>query len=131
MPNCQRAALVQLGDLTTYDTVKQTLIHDFYFQDTAHTHASASLVAGLVAAFLGTPADVVKTRLMTQPVDPVSGHGMVYKGSAHCLVTVVREEGGLALWRGFFLNWTRMAPWSLTFFLSFEYGRKVWGLSSF
>ena len=116
VPNCQRAALVQLGDLTTYDTMKQHLIHDFGFKgvcvcvcvcnrclsayvlilthiythtlihthththtDDARTHASASLVAGLVAAFLGTPADVIKTRLMTQPVDVVSGHGLVYR----------------------------------------------------
>jgi hypothetical protein len=46
-------------------------------------------------------------------------------------VTIAKEEGALALWRGFALNYARMCPWSLTFFLSFEQLRKVYGLSSF
>ena len=138
VPNCQRAALVQLGDLTTYDCVKQMLLREqggegrgWGWKDNARTHACASLAAGLVAAFLGTPADVVKTRCMNQKCDPVTGRGLVYRSSFHCLSTVAREEGVKALWRGCFLNWLRMAPWSLTFYLSFEHFRKVAGLSSF
>ncbi len=133
-PNCQRAALVQLGDLTTYDLVKQHLLRDggeYGFRDNATTHACSSLAAGLVAAFLGTPADLVKTRMMNQPCDPITGHGLLFRSSLHCLETVAKEEGVLALWRGWGLNWARMAPWSLTFFLSFEHLRKLWGLSSF
>lgn len=101
------------------------------FQDDTRTHAASSFFAGLVAAALGTPADVVKTRIMNQPVDPVTGYGLSYRSSLHCLITIGREEGVMALWRGFFLNWLRMAPWSLTFFISFEKLRRVWGLSSF
>ena len=33
------------------------------------THALSSIVSGLVAATMGTPADVVKTRVMNQPFD--------------------------------------------------------------
>ena len=36
--NVQRAALVNLGDLTTYDTVKRTLITKFNFKDNFITH---------------------------------------------------------------------------------------------
>lgn len=131
VPNCQRAALVQLGDLTTYDCVKQMLLREEGWEDNARTHACASLAAGVVAAVLGTPADVVKTRCMNQKCDPVTGRGLVYRSSFHCLSKVVREEGVRALWRGCFLNWLRMAPWSLTFYLSFEHLRKAAGLSSF
>lgn len=138
VPNCQRAALVQLGDLTTYDCVKQMLLREeggegggWGWEDNARTHACASLAAGLVAAFLGTPADVVKTRCMNQQCDPLTGRGLVYRSSFDCFGKVVREEGVRALWRGCFLNWLRMAPWSLTFYLSFEHLRKVAGLSSF
>jgi hypothetical protein len=60
-----------------------------------------------------------------------TGRGLLYSSSVACLRVTVREEGMLALWRGFFLNWIRMAPWSLTFFLSFEQLRRVCGLSSF
>lgn len=34
-----------------------------------YTHVCFSICAGLVAATLGTPADVVKTRVMNQPTD--------------------------------------------------------------
>lgn len=138
VPNCQRAALVQLGDLTTYDCVKQMLLREsgeerwgWEWEDNARTHACASLAAGLVAAFLGTPADVVKTRCMNQKCDPVTGRGLAYRSSFHCLSAVVREEGVKALWRGCLLNWLRMAPWSLTFYMSFEHFRKMAGLNSF
>ncbi len=80
-----RAALVNLGDLTTYDSVKQ-IVRKTPLGDTSTTHAVSSLCAGLVAATMGyacllvtmasrdgvsgfrTPADVIKTRVMNQPV---------------------------------------------------------------
>ena len=61
----------------------------------------------------------------------MSGQGLAYRSTLHCLVTVVKEEGALALWRGFFLNYARMAPWSLTFYISFERLRSLYGLSPF
>ena len=66
VPNCQRAALVQVGDLTTYDATKQLLRRRFDFPDGPVLHAICSGAAGLVAATLGAPADVVKTRVMNQ-----------------------------------------------------------------
>ena len=33
------------------------------------THALSSIVAALTAATMGTPADVIKTRIMNQPLD--------------------------------------------------------------
>lgn len=49
---------------------QRLLREDWGFRDNAATHACSSLAAGLVAAALGTPADIVKTRIMNQPVDP-------------------------------------------------------------
>jgi hypothetical protein len=66
VPNCQRAALVQVGDLTTYDATKQFLRRRFDFPDGPLLHAVCSGAAGMVAATLGAPADVVKTRVMNQ-----------------------------------------------------------------
>lgn len=57
--------------------------------------------------------------------------GLLYRGSLHCLASIIREEGPLALWRGFLLTWLRMAPWSLTFYLSFEQLRRLAGLQTF
>eukprot|EP00041_Stephanoeca_diplocostata_P035634 m.1263465 g.1263465 ORF g.1263465 m.1263465 type:complete len:304 (-) comp24734_c1_seq10:3281-4192(-) len=129
VPNCQRAGLTQLGDLTSYDFFKQkALAHGF--KDGPTTHAMASGGAGLVAAFFGTPADVIKTRIMNQPLD-ANGKGLQYSGTMDCLRQAVRHEGVLALYKGFVPAWLRMAPWSLVYFLTFEQLRAAAGLKSF
>ncbi|KAF4526280.1 hypothetical protein B566_EDAN010990 [Ephemera danica] len=89
-----------------------------------------SVCAGLVAATMGTPADVVKTRVMNQPTD-TKGKGLLYKSSIDCLMKTIHNEGMFALYKGFFPVWIRMAPWSLTFWLSFEKFRNVIGAAGF
>ncbi|XP_055042411.2 mitochondrial uncoupling protein 4 [Misgurnus anguillicaudatus] len=130
VPNVQRAALVNLGDLMTYDTVKHFLLRNTSIQDNSFCHGLSSICSGLVAAIMGTPADVVKTRVMNQPRDS-NGRGLIYKSSIDCLVKSVRGEGFLSLYKGFLPTWFRMAPWSLTFWLTFEQMRRVMGLNSF
>ena len=77
------------------------------------------MISGLVSAVLGCPADVIKARVMNQPVDH-TGRGLTYRGSLHCLLTAVRTEGFFSLYKGFIPCWLRMAPWSMTFWLTFE-----------
>ena len=122
VPNVQRAALVNLGDLATYDQAKSHLVAAGWPADSAATHFLSSLAAGLAAATMGTPADVVKARVMNQGVD------RLYKGSLDCLVKTVSMEGVGALYAGFLPCWLRMAPWSLTFWLTFERLRLAAGL---
>jgi hypothetical protein len=69
VPNCQRAALVNLADMATYDHVKQYVLRNTWLPDDWRTHVCASVASGLTAALVSTPADVVKTRIMNQPVD--------------------------------------------------------------
>ena len=95
--------------------------------DDWRAHSAASVAAGLAAALASTPADVVKTRLMNQTL----GEGSAYRGSVDCLVRTVRAEGPLALYRGFVPIWARMAPWSLTFWVSYEQVRRLAGEASF
>ena len=78
---------------------------------------------------MGTPADVVKARIMNQPTDK-HGRGLIYKSSMDCLVRTIQNEGFWALYKGFVPCWLRMAPWSLTFWLSFEQIRKMSGAKS-
>jgi len=79
----------------------------------------SSASAGLVSAILGTPADVVKTRMMNQPIND-QGKGMYYKSSIDCLNQAVKNEGFLSLYKGFVPCWMRMAPWSMTFWFAYE-----------
>ena len=77
----------------------------------------------------GTPADVIKTRVMNQPTK--DGRGLYYKSTIDCLVKSIRREGIFSLYKGFFPIWTRMAPWSITFWTTYEKLRKICGVETF
>ena len=129
-PNVYRAALVNLGDLTTYDRAKRFILANTTLDDNYVSHSLASCCSGFVAAILGTPADVIRTRVMNQPTDE-KGVGKLYKSSSDCLVKTFRKEGFFALYKGFFPIWARMAPWSFTFWVSYEELRRLAGVKSF
>ncbi|XP_015769868.1 PREDICTED: mitochondrial uncoupling protein 4-like [Acropora digitifera] len=86
-------------------------------------HPFFSGCSGLIAATISTPADVVKTRIMNNP--------KVYRGSLDCFMSAVHEEGFISLYKGWLPTWTRMAPWSLTFWLVYERIRSVTGVAGF
>ncbi len=60
----------------------------------------------------------------------VSFSGLLYKNSFDCLKKTIRNEGFFGLYKGFIPCWMRMAPWSLSFWLSFEQIRKFSGAKS-
>ncbi|OCT81334.1 solute carrier family 25 member 27 L homeolog isoform X1 [Xenopus laevis] len=130
VPNVQRAALVNMGDLTMYDTAKHFLLRNTPLTDNSLCHTISSICSGVVAATLGTPADVIKTRIMNQPRDK-HGRGLLYKSSTDCLIQAIRGEGFMSLYKGFMPTWMRMAPWSLVFWLTYEQIRRLGGVSSF
>lgn len=66
----QRAAIVNIGDLAAYDYAKRFLKRKVDMEEGLVLHAVSACIAGFVAAVLGTPADVIKTRVMNQPVGP-------------------------------------------------------------
>jgi len=71
----------------------------------------------------------LEPRVMNQATDE-RGKGIVYKNSLDCLIVTVKGEGFFALYKGFLPCWLRMAPWSLTFWLSYEQIRKTAGATS-
>ncbi|CEF60679.1 Mitochondrial uncoupling protein 4 [Strongyloides ratti] len=133
IPNCQRAALLNMADLATYDTVKHWILRNTNLTDNWFTHGIASACSGLAAAIISLPSDVVKTRIMDQIRHVLDGKKDIptYKGSIDCLMTIVRTEGFWALYRGFIPTYIRMAPWSLTFWICYEEIRKLTGAPSF
>ena len=56
--------------------------------------------------------------------------GILYKNSMDCLLVTIRNEGFFGLYKGFVPCWIRMAPWSLTFWISFEQIRLYCGAKS-
>ncbi|GAB2280247.1 Mitochondrial uncoupling protein 3 [Dionaea muscipula] len=124
LPNVQRAFLVNMGELACYDQAKGFVTGNGIADDNIYAHTLASVMSGLSATTLSCPADVVKTRMMSQAA-------IRYKNSYDCLVTTVRVEGIRALWKGFFPTWTRLGPWQLVFWVSYEKFRQLAGFSSF
>ena len=129
LPNVQRAFLVNMGELACYDHAKHFVIRNRISEDNIYAHTLASVISGLSATTLSCPADVVKTRMMSQAVG--KGEKIVYTNSFDCLIKTVKVEGLSALWKGFFPTWARLGPWQFVFWVSYEKLRQLAGLSSF
>lgn len=123
-PNLYRAGLVNLGELTTYDTAKHFLL-DSGWKDNLTTHTASAIVSGFFATAFSCPADVVKSRIMA-----ADAQGK-YSGTIDCLVKTVRHEGVSALYKGFFPSWARLGPFQFTFWIVYEQLRQVLGMKGF
>ncbi|KAH8404873.1 hypothetical protein KR222_007794, partial [Zaprionus bogoriensis] len=121
--NATRAALVTLGDLTAYDISKRKLMTLFNSPDNRTIQLMGAMMAGFTSAVLSTPADVVKSRVMNQPVDE-NGRGQHYKGAVDCFMKLYRDEGFFAMYKGFMPYWLRVGPWALVFWTTFEQIRR-------
>lgn len=127
VPAVTRAALVNLGELATYDTAKQLWLESGLVGDNVYCHVLSAICSGFFASLMSTPADVVKTRLMNQPE-----HGTkLYKGMVDCFVKTARSEGITGLYKGFFPGWGRLGPWQLTFWVTYEQLRIATGYGTF
>mmetsp|Transcript_95971 Transcript_95971/g.277150 ORF Transcript_95971/g.277150 Transcript_95971/m.277150 type:complete len:306 (-) Transcript_95971:107-1024(-) len=126
-PAIQRAALVNLGELTTYDTAKRYFVT--VFGDTLACHVCSAVCSGFFASLCSTPADVAKSRIMNQPRGPDGA--LMYRGTLDCWAKTVRGEGFLALYKGFFPGWMRLGPWQLVFWCTYEQLRHTAGMSGF
>ena len=63
-PNIGRNAIINAAELATYDQIKSSLLASGYFSDNIVTHITAGLGAGFFAVCIGSPVDVVKSRVM-------------------------------------------------------------------
>jgi len=126
-PAILRAALVNLGELTTYDSAKKAIV--VYTGDNLKCHLASAICSGFVASLCSTPADVAKSRIMGQAKLPDGT--MPYSGTFDCWAKVVRNEGPLALYKGFVPGWLRLGPWQLVFWVSYEQLRIATGIGGF
>eukprot|EP00512_Aurantiochytrium_limacinum_P002175 CAMPEP_0171494120 /NCGR_PEP_ID=MMETSP0958-20121227/5339_1 /TAXON_ID=87120 /ORGANISM="Aurantiochytrium limacinum, Strain ATCCMYA-1381" /LENGTH=368 /DNA_ID=CAMNT_0012027815 /DNA_START=90 /DNA_END=1200 /DNA_ORIENTATION=+ len=122
-PAILRAALVNLGELATYDAAKRNWLATGLVEDDFRCHVLSAAASGLVASFVSCPADVVKSRIMN--------NSKAYNGILDCAVRTVKAEGTLAMWKGFFPTWARLAPWQAVFWVSYEQLLRLSGMGSF
>ncbi|CAG8482602.1 1815_t:CDS:2 [Ambispora gerdemannii] len=111
-PNVNRAILMNVSQVTTYDVFKLSLLKTGYFKDNIWTHFSASLLSGLVATTICSPADVIKTRIMNSGSKPKSAFSI--------LLTIIQQEGPFALFKGWVPAFARLGPHTIITFIVLE-----------
>ncbi|KAH8298127.1 hypothetical protein KR018_007100 [Drosophila ironensis] len=130
VPSTWCAALVTLGDVSFYDLSKRFLMGFLDQPDSRGIQFVSAIIAGFAGAGLSTPADVIKSRIMNQPTDAF-GRGLLYKGSLDCLSKLLKQEGLLAMYKGFIPYWLRISPWSMVFWMTFEQIRRHRGVEGY
>ena len=111
-----RCFLVNAAELGTYDHAKHELQQRGIFSSFPMLqHVTASGIAGLASASVSTPADVVKTRLMDS-----AGKERVERGVIGTFNAILRQEGPLALYKGFSAILVRKVVWCSIFFVTYE-----------
>ncbi|EXV03235.1 mitochondrial carrier protein [Metarhizium robertsii] len=101
-PNVTRSVLMNVSQIASYASAKQSLLASNNMSDNITTHALASLMAGTVATTLCAPADVLKSRMQSSA-----------KGDASSLLFChgsngLRDEGPRFLMKGWTPAWLRL-----------------------
>lgn len=89
-----------------------------YLKDGIPLHLTCACMAGLTACVVGSPVDVLKTRVMNAPA------GM-YSNPLDCAVKTFKNEGFFAFYKGFGPNVVRLAGWNCVMFLTLEQVKKA------
>ncbi|CAK9314545.1 unnamed protein product [Citrullus colocynthis] len=118
-PNIARNAIINAAELASYDQVKQMILKIPGFLDNVFTHLLAGLGAGFFAVCIGSPVDVVKSRMMGDST---------YKNTIDCFVKTLKNEGPFAFYKGFLPNFGRLGSWNVVMFLTLEQAKKLFGL---
>eukprot|EP00250_Pteridium_aquilinum_P016846 c23320_g1_i2 orf=131-1051(-) len=119
----QRAMVVTACQLAAYDQIKESLSRSGVLGQGLVLYMVASFCAGLAASVASTPIDVVRTRIMNMKVEP--GRPRPYSSPLDCAVKTVKQEGGLALYKGFLPTLTRQGPFTIVLFLTLEQIRRL------
>ncbi|KAK9290107.1 hypothetical protein L1049_008271 [Liquidambar formosana] len=114
-PNIARNAIINAAELASYDQVKETILKIPGFKDDAITHLFSGLGAGFFAVCIGSPVDVVKSRMMGDPT---------YKSTLDCFIKTLKNDGPLAFYKGFIPNFGRLGSWNVIMFLTLEQAKK-------
>lgn len=111
-----------------YETAKRTLQPSVPLEEKgALVHFVSGMFADLMGSFIWVPQDVVKQRLQVQKTSLVSAAAdtVKYKGSLHCIKTIIKEEGFLALWTGFLPALAVYCPFVGIYFMTYEQAKRV------
>lgn len=111
-PNIMRNSVINAAELAAYDQFKQLCL-GVGMPEGLPMHISCAFGAGFVACIVGSPVDVLKTRIMNiAPGSTETPLGIVGK--------MVAKEGPLAFYKGFTSNFMRLGSWNVVMFVCLE-----------
>ena len=112
-PNVMRNSVINAAELASYDQYKQTVISKGWMKDGIPCHLTCACGAGFTACIVGSPLDVLKTRIMNAKPGQ-------YGGPLDCFYQTFKNEGPGAFYKGFTPNVARLAGWNCVMFLTLE-----------
>lgn len=112
--NLLRNIIIGSSELVAYFHSKQVIMKRLNWADDTKTHVASSLCSGLTATVLGSPMDVLGTRLMQESAVAEGLSAPKY------VARIIKEEGFKSLYKGFFFNWARIGTFNLILFVTFE-----------
>ncbi|NXU29341.1 UCP3 protein, partial [Thalassarche chlororhynchos] len=113
LPNIARNAIVNCGELVTYDLIKDALLRAQLMTDNVPCHFVAAFGAGFCATVVASPVDVVKTRYMN------ASPGQ-YRNVLSCLLALLMQDGLAGFYKGFVPSFLRLGSWNVVMFISYE-----------
>ncbi|KAF9877676.1 hypothetical protein CkaCkLH20_04811 [Colletotrichum karsti] len=117
LPNSMRAAAMTASQLASYDSIKYMFIRHTPLGDSTATHFASSFLAGVVAATVTSPIDVIKTRVMSASTQ---------EGLAHTLAKIYKAEGLGWMFKGWVPSFLRLGPQTICTFMFLELHRKTY-----
>jgi hypothetical protein len=111
-----RAAVLTGTKMACYDQIKSEIVtHLGWSRKELKTQFMAAVGSGFFMTCTVTPFDMLRTTLMNQPTDK-----KVYSGMLDCATKVVKSQGPMGLYKGFFPIWARFAPAATLQLIVFE-----------
>jgi len=114
IPNVARCFVGNAAELGCYDQFKTMLVvspYAVFTDDATASHLAASTGAGFVSSLVSAPVDVMKTRIQS---------GLEEQSLVKVALNIVRREGFLAFYKGFWPLFQRKVVWTVIFFTAYE-----------
>ena len=120
-----RACVLNATKMGSYDICKTAVKNAGIAKDGLPLQFMAAFSSGFFMTCTVSPFDIIRTRLMNQPVD-----AKIYNGFVDCFVKILRNEGPLGFYKGFLPIWGRFAPTTCCQLVIFEQLRKMAGMNA-
>ncbi|XP_053946169.1 mitochondrial 2-oxoglutarate/malate carrier protein [Anastrepha ludens] len=125
IPTMGRAMIVNMTQLASYSQFKAYFKNGpLKMEEGIPLHFCSSMLSGFLTTITSMPLDIAKTRI--QNMKTAAGAKPEYSGTIDVLAKVARQEGVLALWKGFTPYFCRLGPHTVLTFIFLEQLNKLY-----